>query len=42
MAEAMSFSFIYIWCKRNPIEKITFQFGIPVTSAYLPWVIIVY
>ncbi len=27
MAKGLAFSFLYIWCKRSPFEKIQFMFG---------------
>ena len=28
----LTFALIYIWCKRNPVETVTFYFGLQVKS----------
>eukprot|EP01017_Pseudomicrothorax_dubius_P001604 TRINITY_DN0_c569_g1_i1.p1 TRINITY_DN0_c569_g1~~TRINITY_DN0_c569_g1_i1.p1 ORF type:complete len:142 (-),score=42.43 TRINITY_DN0_c569_g1_i1:20-445(-) len=39
---AFIFGLLYIWCKKCPFEKVQFLFGFIVTSAYLPWILLVY
>jgi Derlin-2/3 len=36
------FALIYVWCKRNPMEKVMFYFGIVVKSAYFPFILIAF
>mgnify|MGYP003878432505 FL=1 len=42
MSRQFAFSLLYIWCKKEPFEKVKFLLGFVVKSAYLPWAIIIY
>jgi Derlin-2/3 len=40
MGPQLAFAVLYIWCKKEPMERVQFMFGIVVNSAYFPWVVI--
>jgi len=42
LSRQFAFSLLYIWCKKEPFERVNFLFGFVVKSAYLPWAIIIY
>mmetsp|Transcript_9490 Transcript_9490/g.10680 ORF Transcript_9490/g.10680 Transcript_9490/m.10680 type:complete len:244 (-) Transcript_9490:236-967(-) len=42
LSRQWAFSILYIWCKKEPFERVSFLFGLVVKSAYLPWAIIAY
>jgi len=40
MGAQLAFSVLYIWCKKEPMERVQFMFGLVFNSAYFPWVLI--
>jgi len=42
MGTQLTFAILYIWCKKEPMERIQFMFGFVFNSAYLPWAIMAY
>jgi len=42
MGKPFVFACLYIWCKKEPLERIQFMFGFVFEAAYLPWALMGY
>jgi len=42
MSHQFLMSLLYIYCKKEPLNKVRFMFGFVFKNAYLPWVLLVY
>ena len=42
MGVQLSFSLLYVWCKKEPLAQVRFFFGFVFKSGYLPWVMVAF